>query len=291
MIGLLKSANEFFLPLSKMAWRKRMPALDCGWARSSICVQKFAPLFPFLRNKSLETPKRFPSLALVLITQRHSFDLLIDIVLQGLLRPLFIYTTCWRELLMIQVLYLRAKTSNYRLFLSTATDDCVMKTDPHTSIGGVQWHNQYSLAFFKRNFSSLLFLRPMMVAVGNQMLQFPVCYNDQEESIGIVNGKRHNLFRLVCRLWKKHDNRLSCKRKSPQHSRVGGSISQFCSCQMPATYIFRTTDCIFWLNTYFCRFRMAEGGEDYLSDDDSDVSLLDSDPGEVSGDGRELFVY
>ena len=36
---------------------------------------------------------------------------------------------------------------------------------------------------------------------------------------------------------------------------------------------------------------MAEGGEDYLSDDDSDVSLLDSDPGEVSGDGRELFMY
>lgn len=35
---------------------------------------------------------------------------------------------------------------------------------------------------------------------------------------------------------------------------------------------------------------MAEGGEEYLSDNDSDVSLLDSGSGDSSDDGREIFT-
>lgn len=35
---------------------------------------------------------------------------------------------------------------------------------------------------------------------------------------------------------------------------------------------------------------MAEGGEDYHSDYDSDVSLLDSGSDDSSDDGREIFI-
>ena len=37
---------------------------------------------------------------------------------------------------------------------------------------------------------------------------------------------------------------------------------------------------------------MAEGGQDCLSDNDSDVPLsVESDTGEVSDDGKQLFTY